>query len=158
MKLKSEKGFTLIDITVAIIVILAFMSLISVIFFNITKTSKGIERESEATFIATSVIEDVKSQEYDNVRVTNQGILNENVISSQNGTNINSYTYIDGKKVNVTLTDGYTCILTVQNYVPSNRTEANTDLVKLILVSVSYKLGGEVKTVELKTSIVNDNY
>ena len=40
MKLKSEKGFTLIDITVALIILLAFMSLISVIFFNITKGKK----------------------------------------------------------------------------------------------------------------------
>ena len=52
MKIKSEKGFTGVDITVAIIVILLFMSLISIIFFNITKSAKTIDRKSEATFFA----------------------------------------------------------------------------------------------------------
>lgn len=157
MKVKSEKGFTLIDITVAIIVILALMSLISVIFFNITKSSKSIERESDATYIATTVIEDIKAQDYDNIALTSTNILNNDNISTENAPNVENYTYTDGKKVDISIPDGYLCKVQIQNYVPANRTEANTDLVKLVLVEVSYKVGGEVKSVSLKTSIVNNN-
>lgn len=158
MKVKSEKGFTLIDITVAIIIILALMSLISVIFFNITKSSKGIERESDATYLATTIIEDIKAQDYDNIKLTSQNILNDDNISTTGAPTVENYTYNNNKKVNISVPDGYTCKIQIQNYVPSNRTTANTDLVKLVLVEVRYKLGGEIKTVELKTSIVNNNY
>ena len=166
MKVKSEKGFTLIDITVAIIVlmiliiyivILAFMSLIAVIFFNITKSSKSIERESDATYLATTVIEDIKAQEYDNIALTSTTILNDNNISTENAPTVQNYSYINGKKVNISIPDGYLCKIQIQNYVPSNRTNANTDLLKLVLVEVSYKVGGERNAVQLKTSIVNNN-
>ena len=36
MNVKSQKGFTGIDITIAIIVITLFVSIISVVFYNIT--------------------------------------------------------------------------------------------------------------------------
>lgn len=163
MKLKSEKGFTLIDITVALIVVLAFMSLIAMLFFNLTKSSKSIERESDATFIATSVIEDVKSQDYYNIALTSNTIISDNNISSTNGKNVvkvgntEPYKYLDGSTVNVNIPDGYECILTIQNYVPSNKTNANTDLVKLVSAEVSYRVGGETKSVQIKTSIVNEN-
>ncbi|MBR0351049.1 MAG: type II secretion system protein [Clostridia bacterium] len=168
MKFKSEKGFTLIDITVALIVVLAFMSLISVLFFNLTKSSKSIERESDATFIATSVIEDVKAQDYFNIALTNNSIISDNNISSENGLNVvkvgsnEQYKYLDGSTVKVSIPDGYTCILTVQNYVPRDKIEANpnyaeTDLVKLVSAEVMYRVGGETKSVQIKTSIVNDN-
>lgn len=157
MKLKKENGFTLIDVTVAIIIILALMSLISVIFYNITKSSKGIERESDATYLATSIIEDIKAQDYENIKLTNQNVINDDNISTENAKTVENYTYTDGKKVNISVPDGYLCKIQVQNYVPANRTSANTDLVKLVLVEVSYKLGGDVKKVELKTSIVNNN-
>lgn len=157
MKFKKENGFTLIDVTVAIIIILALMSLISVIFYNITKSSKGIERESDATYLATSIIEDIKAQDYENIKLTNQNIINDDNISTENAKTVENYTYNNGKKVNISVPDGYLCKIQVQNYVPENRTSANTDLVKLVLVEVSYKLGGDVKKVELKTSIVNNN-
>ena len=46
MNIKNEKGYLGTDITVAIIIILLFISVTSSIFFNLTKSSKGIERES----------------------------------------------------------------------------------------------------------------
>lgn len=163
MKLKSEKGFTLIDITVALIVLLSFMSLIAVLFFNITKTSRNIERDDEATYLATSIIEDVKAQEYDNIAVTNNNVISSDNISAENGKMVSGsnaselYKYKDETTINVGIPNGYTCKVAIQNYVPENKTNGNTDLVKLVLVQVQYKLGGQIKTVQLKTSIVNTN-
>lgn len=150
MKFRSEKGFTGIDITVAIIVILLLMSIISILFFNITKSSKSIDRKSEATFLATTIIEDIKAQEYDNLAITNGFV------------NVKDYSYSNNNKVSVVanneIKDGYTTTLNVYTYVPdsvTDRTEVN-DLVKVITVKVEYKLGNEVKDVELTTSIVRE--
>ena len=55
MNVKSQKGFTGIDITIAIIVITLFVSIISVVFYNITISSKKVERKTEATYIAQDV-------------------------------------------------------------------------------------------------------
>lgn len=70
MNFKSEKGFTGVDITVAVIVITLFISLISVIFYNMTITAKESERKTESTYIATSLIEEIKALDYDKVMVT----------------------------------------------------------------------------------------
>ena len=140
--LKREKGFTLIDITVAIIVILLFMSLISVLFFNLTKSSKGIERESQATYIATNILEAYKTIDYDEIQITPaQGM---EIVDGQT---------IGTKPTNpmITINDGYSAIVIVTPYTPTGESD---DLVKKIKVIVSYKLANQTKTVELETSVV----
>ena len=160
MNFKSEKGFTGIDITVALIVILLFMSIIAVIFFNITKSSKSIDRKSEATYMATSIIEGFKSMDYDDIVFTE----NENwvkVINSVDGQEkIISY---NGVKItnSIQIKDGYTCKVKVYNYVPEDKKELgenaqNNDLVKVIKVRVEYKIGNEIESVDLTTSIVRE--
>lgn len=153
MKFKSEKGFTLIDITVAIIILLLFMSLISVIFFNITKETKGIERDSEATYIATNIIEAFKAKEYNDVFLTNGNANVTNVVGEDN---VVQYTGIDGNvKLNIgtIIQDGYTCQVNVSKYTPQGE-DPNNDLVKKIRVIVQYKVASEVKDVTLEISIV----
>ena len=156
MKFKSEKGFTGTDITVALIIILLFMSLISVIFFNITKSSKNIDRKSEATYIATNIIENIKIKKYDEIGITEGEVRLEN----QGGEIIYS-----GKEKNVSLgndielEDGYTCYIKVENYVPQatdGKDKEQNDLVKVVTVKVQYKLGGENKDVELTTTLVRE--
>ena len=69
MKIKDEKGFSGIDITVAVIIILLFMSLITTVFYNITISSKTLERKTEATYIAVDVIEKIKALDYDDIKL-----------------------------------------------------------------------------------------
>lgn len=141
--IKNEKGFTLIDIIVALIIILLFMSVISVLFFNITKTSKEIERESQATYIATNIMESYKSKKYDDIPiVTNKAIADGEVI-------------VDGQPIPVK--DGYTALVTVENYVPKTENATGSkqnDLVKKITVTVKYKVANHEKQVELQASVV----
>lgn len=153
MKFKSEKGFTGTDITVALIIILLFMSVISVVFFNITKSSKNIDRRSEATYIATSIIEAIKAQKYDDLKVTN-----DEIYVRQYGQEV-QYTAKDNTTVSLgqidKIEDGFTCILNVYNYIPeSDKQKEVNDLVKVVVVRVEYKLANEVKNVELTTTIV----
>lgn len=141
MKLKSEKGFTGVDITIAIILILLFMSLISIIFFNITKTSKGMDRKSEATYYATTIIEDIKAKDYDDVKTTDW-------------LNVKDYTYLNNKgNINLEIEQGYTCTVKIANYYKEG---ATNDLVKVVNVKVQYKVGGNIEEVELSTTLVRE--
>ena len=139
--IKNEKGFTLIDIIIALIVILLFMSIISVLFFNITKSSKEIERESQATYIATNILESYKAKKYDDITiVTDKEIADGEII-------------VDGQPI--TVQEGYTALVTVENYVPTNEesSQAQNDLVKIITVTVKYKLANKDKQVQLQSSV-----
>ena len=141
--IKNEKGFTLIDITVALIVILLFMSIISVLFFNITKSSKDIERESQATYIATNILEAYKAKKYDDIPiVTDKEIADGEIV-------------VDGQPIMVQ--EGYTAVVTVENYIPDDEIIVNSqtqnDLVKIITVTVKYKLANKEKQVQLQTSV-----
>lgn len=157
MKLKNENGYVVTDITVAIIILLLFMSLISVLFFNITKNSKEIERESQATYIAMETIEAIKSKQYDDVELTN----GEQEIT-KSGAN---YIYQGIENVvllerDIKLETGYSSTIRIENYIPEkykDEDSSNTDLIKIITVNVNYKLGGETKTVTLKTTISRQN-
>ncbi|MBO4293061.1 MAG: hypothetical protein J5881_01550 [Clostridia bacterium] len=141
--LKNENGFTLIDIIIALIIILLFMSIISVLFFNITKSSKEIERESQATYIATNILESYKAKKYDDIPiVTDKEIKDGEIV-------------VDGQTIQVQ--EGYTALVTVENYVPTGEVVANApaqnDLVKKITVTVKYKLANSEKQVQLQSSV-----
>lgn len=150
MNVKSQKGFTGIDITIAVIVITLFVSIISVVFYNITVSSKTVERKTEATYIAQDVIEKIKALNYDEVVET----------EGTDAIDINSY-----KKDNVLIIDNkeydtaYTIQIKIKKYVPDTNTQENdesNDLVKIVNVNVLYKIGKEVENVELTTTIVRN--
>lgn len=153
MKFKSEKGFTQIDITVALILVLLFMSIIAVLFFNITKSSKSIERESEATYIATAIIEAVKAKKYDDIKLTSEVNIT-NYLDNNNNQIIPVKTSgtVDFNDDKILIEQGYTASLSVINYPP----DSEDDYVKLVTVYVRYKVAGETKTVELNASIVRN--
>lgn len=147
MNLKSEKGFTGIDITVALIIITLFVSIITVIFYNITKSSKEMERNSEATYIATDIIEKFKASNYDELKTTTNE-ENDNYVSIEQYNQDNKGIISD-----INITDGYTVSINVEQYNPEGET---LDIVKIVKVKVEYKLGTEVKNVELKTTLTRN--
>lgn len=132
-KLKEEKGITGIDIIVSVIIITMFVAIIAVIFSNITSNSKGIDRKTEATYKAISLIEEIK----------NAGIENVDKFIDAEGSSI-----LDEEK-NPT---PYTKKVTVIDY---TEMEGNEDkipgIVKKVTVEVSYQNGGKTEKVELST-------
>jgi type II secretory pathway pseudopilin PulG len=138
MKIKDEKGFTGIDITVAVIIIMLFMTLIGTIFYNITASHRQLERKTEATYIAIDVMEKLKAQNYDDLIV---GEYNNNTIAKILKDEI--------------IEEGYSLKVTIKNY---NTPEENSyDLVKIITVKVEYKVGKNTENVELKTTVTREN-
>ena len=132
-KLKEEKGITGIDIIVSVIIITMFVAIIAIIFSNITSNSKGIDRKTEATYKAISLIEEIK----------NAGIENVDKFIDAEGSSI-----LDEEK-NPT---PYTKKVTVIDY---TKMEGNEDkkhgIVKKVTVEVSYQNGGKTEKVELST-------
>lgn len=104
MNFKSEKGITGVDISVAIIIIMLFVSLISTLIYNYTKNSKELNRKSVATNIIVDVLEYAKNINYDTL---DQETLNSYCTSKQEqGYSINATLeeLIDEKKVTVKVT------------------------------------------------------
>ena len=74
MNFKEEKGIAGIDIAIAVIVLAIFVSIISVLMFNIQKNDEEIKRKSEATSYAINIIEEIKGKGFSilPVAVTNK--------------------------------------------------------------------------------------
>ena len=60
MKLKNNKGFTGVDVAVSLVILLVFIAFISALFYNVSTTTKRIERKTQATDIAIAFIEAMK--------------------------------------------------------------------------------------------------
>lgn len=148
MKLKDEKGFSGIDITVAVIIIMLFMSLVGTVFYNITISSKALERKTEATYIAVDVIEKIKALDYDGIIV---GEYNDDGINYT----VSNLTGILKNNNQYNPTEGYSLSVKIENYNPDN--ESDYDLVKIINVKVEYKVGKNIENVELNTTVTRES-
>ena len=61
MKLKDNKGVTGVDVAISLVIIIIFVSFIAALFYNVSTTSKRIDRKTTATNLAVEVIEAMKS-------------------------------------------------------------------------------------------------
>ena len=155
MKIKNQKGFVGTDITVAIIIIMLFVSITSVVLFNLTKNSKGIERQSNATYIATDVIETIKLIPYNNLELTS-GETQITKTGSNWGYVSNGSNTVNLGEI-IELTTGYTCYVTVERIGPSGEPDPEAeDYVKKVTVRVSYKVADKVENVTLSTAVLRD--
>lgn len=132
-RFKNERGITGIDIAVSVIIITMFVALITVIFANINSDVNEIDRKTEATHKAISLIEEIK----------NAGIENLDKFIDTEGSNI-----LDEKN-NPT---PYTKKVNVIDYVELEGNEEKIPgIIKKVTVEVSYKNGKETEKVELST-------
>lgn len=131
--LKNENGITGIDITVAVLIITLFVAMLTTIFFNINTDSKAIERKTEATHYAISLIEEIKNKSFEELNnfIDEQGssILDEN-----------------GKET------PYIKKISVIDYAEMEGNEDKVpNIVKKVTVEVSYLNKGETEKIELST-------
>lgn len=144
MKIKSEKGITNIDITIAIILITLFVALIATLIYTINKNSTSIERKTIATNYAINEIENLKAQEFDDLEDTDE--------------ETNTFIDIVDEEGNTT---GYSKKITIIDY--SNFPENKNDdtivpgLVKKVTVEISYRESNTIQTVDLSTIITKNN-
>ena len=134
MNFKSEKGATGIDITIAIIIIGLFIGLIVSLMYGINKSSKDIERKTEATNYAISEIEKLKAEDFDTLE------------SKQTSG------YIDGTPYYKTIK-----VVDYADLEENQGEDKERGVVKKVTVEISYKSGKEDKKVELSTVLSKEN-
>ena len=62
MKIRSEKGYTGIDIAISVVVLFLFVSLIATMSYQVNSSVNGVKLKSEATQIAVEEIEKLKNE------------------------------------------------------------------------------------------------
>lgn len=139
MKIKSEKGITGIDITVSILVITIFISLIGVLIFNIDSQSKSIERRTEAAYQAVNLIEELKGMTIEELEALSE--------DEKNG-------YIEGTS--------YTKQIEIVDYKDLTEENQNDDtiqsgILKKVTVTVLYKDGVDTEEISLSAIVTKDN-
>mgnify|MGYP001860405423 CR=1 FL=1 len=140
MKIKEEKGFTAVDVSIAIIIIFIFTSILAVLFFQYNNSSQELERKSQATYYAIAEIEKIKNSDFENYigqGVSNIETVEEGNVQIQNESGITEDTE-------------YYKTITVEDYAYS-RTGKKQDLVKTFKVTISYKFNNKTQSVELST-------
>ena len=137
MKLKNDKGFTGIDISVATVVFIIFSSIVITLFYNTTITSKKIERKAVATNLCVNLIETLKECEFDSLTTTEDTPTVMSLETSKT---------ISGKTIEIP--NGYDAKITIENYKGEN-------VIKILEVIINYKENNKTEEVKIETLIKN---
>lgn len=158
MNFRKNNGFTGIDISITMIIILIFIPTVFGIVYNIQKTNVSIKRESKAVSIAVDVLEIAKAEEYQNVNLESSSFLtnlSKNYSAStytNPETEDSNYEYIyyamTGEE-----NEHYQIQIGLQNYYPSSTEQE--DLIKKIKVTVFYPVGNTIKNIDISTILQN---
>ena len=145
-KLNNQNGLTSGEVIIALLIILSTLGVIGMIYTNLISNSKGVERKTGATRIATNIIENISQKNFDDIETELQGKLSEGSISYENG----KYTINSASSIfNTTVPKGYTAEISINNI-------ENKNVVKEVVVTVKYRLNKKDKSVELKKVIARD--
>lgn len=141
MKIKSEKGFTGIDMAISVIVLFIFVSLIALLIYNFNSSTKEVELRSEATYLAIDEIENIKNEGFEAIETIRYDEENPYYIDEETET-----------------TDFYKKVI-VQDYADLNPGDTTIipNLVKKVTVQISYMFKGKTQTVELSTVLSKES-
>lgn len=161
MNLRNNNGYTGIDISVAMIIILIFIPTIFGIVYNIQRINGKAERQSNAVNIATDILEIVKNLNYDDIDISDSGLLktqlenkytsssqNTEIDISENDYEYAYFTYVGENEVHYRIQVG------ILKYFPEGveKTDEN-DFVKKIKVIVTYPVAKNTKSIDISTVI-----
>lgn len=162
MKIKDNKGITGIDITISIVILALFISLITSMFYNVSTIGKSVSRKSEAVYIAIQVIEATKQIGYNNLpkgyieEADLKNITSEEAEVANTTITLENLNTLLGEENAIKLKNGYSVNIKVENYRKIKGDLTLEDILKRITVIVSYKEKNNEKSVELSTVILNE--
>ncbi len=142
MKIKNERGVTVVDIVLTVIVISLFIGVIAILSNDVQMDIEQINRHSEALYYAIDTIENLKVLEFS--RLPKAGTdkidgVDDGYIADENGNATPFYRTI-----------------TVQDYTEiPGRANFKQDVIKKITVQIDYKYKNQDKTISL--SLVKTN-
>ena len=138
MKFSSEKGYTVIDIAISIVVITIFVSLIAVVISRFNSSEGEIKYKEEATVLAIEEIEKIKKDRFEAYKDMNK----DRIQDAEGNSLVNQPTTKEGFYKTITVED-YTDI--------EGNSEKISGLVKKVTVKISYMFQGKEQNVELST-------
>ncbi len=140
MNFHNEKGYTGIDISVSVVILFIFVSIISMMIYQMNSSSKEVQLKTDATYLAINEIENIK----------NQGIDEYIGKSVANGNNVITE--------NQEVEEGYYKTVTVIDYTDIDGNQDKTkDLVKKVTVKISYMFKAKEQSVELSTVLSKES-
>jgi len=129
MKIKSQKGYTGIDIAISVVVLFIFVSIIATLSYNFNSSAKQIELEAKATQIAVNEIEKMKNIDFEEIKD----------ISGK---------YADMEEIEIE--EGFYKNIIIQDYADIENNKI-PGLVKKVTVQIKYMFKTKEQVVELST-------
>ena len=148
MKIKNNKGLTGVDVTIAVVILAIFVSLIANMFYNVSQIGNAVNRKSEATYVAVQVIEAAKQVDYDDLPT---GETEDTTVITLEELNT-----LLSEENKIVLKNGYSVDINVENYKKiKGETEGEEleDILKRVTVTVKYNEKAKAQTVELTTVV-----
>jgi hypothetical protein len=133
-KLKENKGVTGTDVAAAVTVIILTMGVVTAIYINVTNKVKENIRYSNATRIATQIMENVQAKPYD-------------YLVNLCGTELSATSTSEEKFFDVNIPSGYSAKITTTKISGADA----LDVVRKVTVDVSYKISNKTNTISLAT-------
>ncbi len=137
MKMKSEKGYTGIDIAISVVVLFIFVSIIVVLSYNVNSSLKELQLKSEAVDLAVEEIEKMKNKTFE-------------TLLSELGQEENSYGKSEEDAKIEDIKEGFYRKIIVQDYNDFDKSK-ESNIVKKITVQILYKFKTKEQKVELST-------
>ena len=137
MKLKSKKGIAGTDIAIAVILIVVTIGIVTAIYVNTLNKSKDNMRYANAVRIATNIIETIQRQPYEYLLKICDNDTEH--VKEVNGGN--------QKVFDTKIPNGYSAKITA-----TPKTGAEYDIIRDVVVTVTYKSTTSYKTVTLNTT------
>ena len=144
-KLKSEKGATGTDVIVSATMIVITISIVSMLYVNISIQSRNITRTAGATRIATNLIENIDAMSYADFVKVFDGVT-DNTLEYENTEERPFSTKIpNGYKATIEATPVY------GSHGLSDKQDEQFDLVRQVNITVEYKVGNKLENVQFST-------
>lgn len=131
--MKSEKGYTGVDIAISVLVLFLFVSFIATLSYRANSSAKEIELKSKASEIAISEIEAIKNKTWE--EITTEDIE-----------------YRDTTEIE----EGFYRTILVQDYHDIDATK-NSEIVKKVTVQIKYRFKGKEEMVEFSTMMAKES-
>lgn len=158
INIKEEKGFTGIDLTIAIIIIMLFVSLITAIFMNVYYSAANVKRSEVASSYAIAMFEEIERLSYDEV-ISDTEVAGEDVFLNllqkklddlENGTRRVTLIRRNGNENTIpsNFNTPYLAKIKVEKY-QETRENIGYDIIKTITLEISYPVGGNIQKVEM---------
>jgi len=149
-RLKQNKGFTAIDLSIAVVIIIVFVSLIAILFFNSQVSSNNVKRNTLANKYVTDVLSAIDYIDYNSVENSNNFLnkiseyMQDKIVNNNLSIKINDYS--------IETTKPYNMNIIVENYNEKIGNQNKEDFVKEITVIIKYKKGsnGEYEDITVR--------